>query len=141
MLHLIDHWLRFLLMLEFWFDSTISRAKKFLILISTLLVALGLYHFQPLPTDVILMFTGTGIIFLICRYLKLNFADKKPTGLLYRLLTWIPIALIFALLFVKTIDNLMWWGVQGIAFMTLAVFIFSPQFLFKSSNSSVNPDA
>lgn len=122
-------------MLEFWFDSTISRAKKFLILIVTLLIALGLYRFQPLPPDVILMFAGTGIIFLICRYLKLHFAHKKPAGLLYRLLTWIPIALIFALLFVKTMNNLMWWGIQGIAFMALAVFIFSPQFLIRSITS------
>ena len=43
--------------------------------------------------------------------------------------------------FVKTMNNLMWWGIQGIAFMALAVFIFSPQFLFRSSNSGVNPDA
>ncbi len=128
-------------MLEFWFDPNISRIQKFFILLLTLIVAIALFYHQPLPLDVVLMFTGTGIIFLICRYLKLHFAAQKPTGLLYRLLTWIPIALIFALLFVKTMNNLMWWGIQGIAFMAPAVFIFSPQFLFRSSNSGVNPDA
>ncbi|WP_171478591.1 hypothetical protein [Acinetobacter ihumii] len=119
-------------MLEFWFNPQISRAQKFLTLLITLLVAFGLYAYQPLPLDVILMFAGTGLIFLICRYLKLHFAASKPTGLLYRLLTWVPIALIFALLFVKTLNHLMSWGIQGIAFMALAVFIFSPQFLIQS---------
>ena len=127
-------------MLEFWFSSDISRSKKFLILIITLLIALGLYRYHPLPLDVILMFAGTGLIFLICRYLKLHFAQKQPTGLLYRLLTWIPIALIFALLFVKTMNNLMWWGIQGIAFMALAVFIFSPQFLLKTTATTAPKD-
>ena len=119
-------------MLEFWFSSDISRSKKFLILIITLLIALGVYRYHPLPLDVILMFAGTGIIFLICRYLKQHFAQNNPTGLLYRLLTWIPIALLLALLFMKTMNNLMWWGIQGIAFMALAVFVFSPQFLLKA---------
>ena len=39
--------------------------------------------------------------FLICRYFKLHFAQSNPTGLLYRLFTWVPIALLFALIFVK----------------------------------------
>ncbi|MPW43458.1 hypothetical protein D7V21_06515 [Acinetobacter guerrae] len=120
-------------MLEFWFSSDISRTQKVLILIITLLIAVGLYRYHPLPLDIILMFAGTGIIFLICRYFKQYFAQNNPTGLLYRLLTWIPIALLLTLLFMKTMNNLMWWGIQGIAFMALAVFIFSPQFLFKSN--------
>lgn len=124
-------------MLEFWFNAETSRPQKFLILIMTLLLTLGLYHYHPLPLDVILMFAGTGIIFLICRYLKQHFAQRHPAGLLYRLLTWIPIALLLTLLFMKTLNNLMWWGIQGIAFMALAVFIFSPQFLFKSK--AINP--
>ncbi|MBJ9984263.1 hypothetical protein IAE19_02250 [Acinetobacter sp. S40] len=120
-------------MLEFWFNSDTSRTQKFLILIVTLLIALGLYRYHPLPLDLILMFAGTGVIFLICRYLKQHFAQRNPTGPLYRLLTWIPIALLLTLLFMKTLNNLMGWGIQGIAFMALAVFIFSPQFLFKSN--------
>ena len=68
--------------------------------------------------------------FLICRYFKLHFAQSNPTGLLYRLFTWVPIALLFVLIFVKTMPNLLIWGVQGIAFMALAAFIFSPQSLF-----------
>ena len=117
-------------MLEFWFDSQISTFKKLLILLISLAIAIGLYRYQPLALDSILMFSGTGIIFLICRYLKLYFAQNNPTGLLYRLLTWVPIALLFALLFAKALPNLLIWGVQGIAFMALAVFIFSPQSLF-----------
>ena len=120
-------------MLEFWFSSDISRSKKIVILIITLLIALGLDHSHPMPLDVLLMFAGTGIIFLISRYLKQHFAQSNPTGLLYRLLTWIPIALLLTLLFMKTMNNLMWWGIQGIAFMALAVFVFSPQFLLKTT--------
>lgn len=117
-------------MLEFWFDTQVPTFKKLVILIITLAICIGLYQYQPLPLDTIFMFTGTGVIFLICRYFKLHFAQKNPTGLLYRLLTWIPIALLFALIFVKTMPNLLVWGVQGIAFMALAAFIFSPQSLF-----------
>lgn len=117
-------------MLEFWFNTQVPTFKKLMILIITLLICIALYQYQPLPLDTILMFTGTGVIFLICRYFKLHFAQKNPTGLLYRLLTWVPIALLFALIFVKAMPNLLIWGIQGIAFMALAVFIFSPQSLF-----------
>lgn len=127
-------------MLEFWFSSDISRPRKFLILIITLLIASGLYRYHPLPLEIILMFAGTGIIFLICRYLKQHFAQDHPTGLLYRLLTWIPIALLLTLLFMKTMNNLIWWGIQGIAFMVLAVCIFSPQFLFKAPPTNPSKD-
>ena len=125
-------------MLEFWFNPQIPRAKKFFLLMITLLIAIGLFRAHPLPLDVILMFIGVGVIFLICRYLKIHFAMDKPTGLLYRLFTWIPIALLFALLFAKTLNNLIWWGVQGIAFMALGIFVFSPQFLFKKDISAID---
>ncbi|MEK5777271.1 hypothetical protein VXE44_19580, partial [Acinetobacter nosocomialis] len=39
---------------------------------------------------------------------------------------------LLTLLFMKTMNNLMWWGIQGIAFMALAAFVFSPQFLLKA---------
>lgn len=117
-------------MLEFWFNTQVPTFKKLVILIITLLICIALYQYQPLPLDTILMFTGTGVIFLICRYFKLHFAQSNPTGLLYRLFTWIPIALLFALIFVKAMPNLLIWGVQGIAFMALAAFIFSPQSIF-----------
>lgn len=116
-------------MLEFWFSPDISRFKKFLILLATALIAMGLYYYQPMPFILVLMFAATGLIFLICRYLKRIYAAKNPTGLLYRVLTWIPIALIFALLFVKAHQNLLGWGIQGLAIMALTVFVFSPQFL------------
>jgi hypothetical protein len=57
-------------MLEFWFNKQVPTFKKLMILIITLLICIGLYQYQPLPLDTILMFTGTGVIFLICRYLN-----------------------------------------------------------------------
>ena len=86
-----------------------------------------LYKIQPLAVDAILMFLGVGIIFLICRYCKLHFTGSNPSSLMSRLFTWIPIALLLALIF-KNMNNgeILIPGAQGIGFMALAVCLFSP---------------
>ncbi len=88
-------------MLEFWFNPQVSILKKLLFFVVIAAIAVGLYWMEPLPLDAILMFAGTGIIFLICRYCKIHFAAKNPTGLFYRVLTWIPIALLISLIFMN----------------------------------------
>jgi hypothetical protein len=114
-------------MLEFWFNPQISVVKKFLIFALIAIATAVLYWMEPLKLDAILMFLGTGIIFLICRYCKIHFASKNPTGLLYRVLTWIPIALLLALIFMHMKDGeILIPGAQGIGFMALAICIFSP---------------
>ncbi|WP_216935261.1 MULTISPECIES: hypothetical protein [unclassified Acinetobacter] len=114
-------------MLEFWFNPQVSVLKKLFIFIVIATAAAVLYWMEPLPLDAILMFVGTGIIFLICRYCKIHFASKNPTGLLYRLLTWIPIALLLALIFMNMQQGeILIPGAQGIAFMALAICLFSP---------------
>ena len=123
-------------MLEFWFNPQVSVLKKLLIFIVIAATAARLYWMQPLPLDSILMFVGTGIIFLICRYCKIHFASKNPTGLLYRLLTWIPIALLIALVFMNMQQGeILIPGAQGIAFMALAICLFSPLSLLNQNNS------
>lgn len=123
-------------MLEFWFNPQVSVLKKLLIFIVIAATAAGLYWMEPLPLDSILMFVGTGIIFLICRYCKIHFASKNPTGLLYRLLTWIPIALLIALVFMNMQQGeILIPGAQGIAFMALAIFLFSPLSLLNQNKS------
>lgn len=123
-------------MLEFWFNPQVSVLKKLLIFIMIAATAAGLYWMEPLPLDSILMFVGTGIIFLICRYCKIHFASKKPTGLLYRLLTWIPIALLIALVFMNMRQGeILIPGAQGIAFMALAICLFSPLSLLNQNKS------
>ncbi|MCU4449002.1 hypothetical protein HGD77_02540 [Acinetobacter sp. NEB149] len=123
-------------MLEFWFNPQVSVLKKLLIFIVIAATAAGLYWMQPLPLDSILMFVGTGIIFLICRYCKIHFASKNPTGLLYRLLTWIPIALLIALVFMNMQQGeILIPGAQGIAFMALAICLFSPLSLLNQNKS------
>ncbi|WP_180096746.1 MULTISPECIES: hypothetical protein [unclassified Acinetobacter] len=123
-------------MLEFWFNPQVSILKKLLIFIVIAATAAGLYWMEPLPLDSILMFVGTGIIFLICRYCKIHFASKKPTGLLYRLLTWIPIALLIALVFMNMRQGeILIPGAQGIAFMALAICLFSPLSLLNQNKS------
>ncbi|WP_010114502.1 AzlD domain-containing protein [Acinetobacter sp. P8-3-8] len=123
-------------MLEFWFDPKVSIGKKLLFLIFIAAASIALYWYQPLTLDNILLFAGSGIIFLICRYCKVHFAAKNPTGLLYRLLTWIPIAILLALIF-KNMNNgeILLPGAQGIAFMALAVCIFSPLSLMNRNTS------
>ena len=124
-------------MLEFWFNPTVSVAKKLAFLVLLACVSIGLYLYQPLTVDNILLFAGTGIIFLICRYCKIHFAAKNPTGIFYRLLTWIPLALVLALVF-KNMNNgeILIPGAQGIAFMALAVCIFSPLSLLHQNTTS-----
>ncbi|NHB56530.1 hypothetical protein [Acinetobacter shaoyimingii] len=124
-------------MLEFWFDPNVSIIKKTLFLIALGMMTGVLYWLEPLQLDAILMFFGTGIIFLICRYCKIHFAAKNPTGLFYRLLTWIPIALLLALIFMHMKNGeILLPGAQGLGFMALSVCIFSPLALLRT-----NPEA
>ena len=128
-------------MLEFWFNPQISILKKILIFVVAALVTAALYWTEPLKLDAILMFAGTGIIFLICRYCKVHFASLQPTSLLYRLLTWIPIALLLALIFMNMKDGeILLPGVQGVGFMTLAICLFSPLSLL-NQNTQNSTDA
>ena len=126
-------------MLEFWFNPQISVVKKFLIFALIAIATAVLYWMEPLKLDAILMFLGTGIIFLICRYCKIHFASKNPTGLFYRVLTWIPIALLLALIFMHMKDGeILIPGAQGIGFMALAICLFSPLSLL---NQNQPPEA
>lgn len=123
-------------MLEFWFNPQVSLLKKLLFFVVIAAIAVGLYWMEPLPLDAILMFAGTGIIFLICRYCKIHFAAKNPTGLFYRILTWIPIALLISLIFMNMKQGeILLPGAQGIAFMALAICLFSPLSLLNQNKS------
>ena len=122
-------------MLEFWFNPQVSIFRKLMIFIVIAIATGVLYWMQPLKLDAILMFLGTGIIFLICRYCKIHFAAQNPTGLLYRLLTWIPIALLMSLIFMHMQDGeILIPGAQGIGFMALAICLFSPLSLLNKNN-------
>ena len=122
-------------MLEFWFNPQVSILRKLMIFIVIAIATGVLYSIEPLKLDAILMFLGTGIIFLICRYCKIHFAAQNPTGLLYRLLTWIPIALLMSLIFMHMQDGeILIPGAQGIGFMALAICLFSPLSLLNKNN-------
>ena len=125
-------------MLEFWFNPRVSLLQKILFFIFIAAATITLYWIQPLSLEAILMFLGTGVIFLICRYCKIHFAAKKTTGLLYRVLTWIPIALLLALIFMHAKNGeILLPGAQGLGFMALAICIFSPLSLL--NQNSANP--
>ncbi len=122
-------------MLEFWFNPQVSTLRKLMIFIVITIATGVLYWMEPLKLDAILMFLGTGIIFLICRYCKIHFAAQNPTGLLYRLLTWIPIALLMSLIFMHMQDGeILIPGAQGIGFMALAICLFSPLSLLNKND-------
>ena len=122
-------------MLEFWFNPQVSILRNLMIFIVIHLATGVLYWMEPLKLDAILMFLGTGIIFLICRYCKIHFAVQNPTGLLYRLLTWIPIALLMSLIFMHMQDGgILIPGAQGIGFMALAICLFSPLSLLNQND-------
>lgn len=127
-------------MLEFWFDPKIAVFKKLVLFILVAVVTASLYWMQPLKPDAILMFVGTGIVFLICRYCKIHFAAQNPTGLLYRLLTWIPLALLLALIFMHMqAGEILLPGAQGIGFMILSICLFSPLALLNRQASDQAP--
>lgn len=127
-------------MLEFWFDPKIAVFKKLVLFILVTVVTASLYWMQPLKPDAILMFVGTGIVFLICRYCKIHFAAQNPTGLLYRLLTWIPLALLLALIFMHMqAGEILLPGAQGIGFMILSICLFSPLALLNRQASDQAP--
>ena len=122
-------------MLEFWFNPQVSTLRKLMIFIVITIATGVLYWMEPLKLDAILMFLGTGIVFLICRYCKIHFAAQNPTGLLYRLLTWIPIALLMSLIFMHMQDGeILIPGAQGIGFMALAICLFSPLSLLNKND-------
>lgn len=122
-------------MLEFWFNPQISVLNKLFQFIAVAVITGILYWMSPLALNSILMFLGTGIIYLICRYCKIHFAAKKPTGLLYRTLIWIPIALVLALIFMNMKNgDILLAGAQGIGFMTLAICLFSPLSLLNQNS-------
>ncbi|UUS64804.1 MULTISPECIES: hypothetical protein [unclassified Acinetobacter] len=126
-------------MLEFWFNPSVSVLKKILFFIAMAVLTGVLYWMEPLTLQAILMFMGTGVIFLICRYCKIHFAAKNPTGLLYRLLTWIPIALLLALVFINmNRGEILIPGAQGIGFMALAICLLSPISLL-NKNEKTSP--
>ncbi|GEM_PF-99138 len=127
-------------MLEFWFNPKVSILHKLLIFGVIAIATAVLYWMEPLKPDAILMFMGTGIVFLICRYCKIHFAAKNPTGLFYRLLVWIPIALLLALIFMHMQDGeILIPGAQGIGFMALAICLFSPLSLLNKNDSLDEP--
>ncbi|MCL6231993.1 hypothetical protein [Acinetobacter amyesii] len=126
-------------MLEFWFNPSVSVLKKILFFIAMAVLTGVLYWMEPLTLQAILMFMGTGVIFLICRYCKIHFAAKNPTGLLYRLLTWIPIALLLALVFINmNKGEILIPGAQGIGFMALVICLLSPISLL-NKNEKTSP--
>ena len=124
-------------MLEFWFNPHVSMLRKLMIFALIALLTGVLYRMEPLKLDAILMFLGTGIIFLICRYCKMHFASQNPTAWLYRLLTWIPIALLISLIFMHIQEGeILLASAQGIGFMALAICLFSPLSLLNKNNLS-----
>ena len=122
-------------MLEFWFNPQVSLIQKLAFFVAVAIATGGLYWMDPLALHAILMFLGTGVVFLICRYCKIHFAAQSPTGLLYRLFTWIPIALLLALIFMHMKNGeILLPGAQGLGFMALAICLFSPLSLLNQNN-------
>lgn len=128
-------------MLEFWFNPTVSMIKKIFLLLTIAGITLSLYLTQPLAFDAILMFLGTGIVFLICRYSKIHFLADHPNTVFYRLMTWIPIALLLALIFMQMKGNsILLPGAQGLGFMALAICLFSPLSLLNQNTQQTPHD-
>lgn len=124
-------------MLEFWFDSKVAVWHKLAFFVLLAIITGTLYWIQPLTLNAILMFLGTGVIFLICRYCKIHFIHNNSRAFLYRLLTWIPIALLLALIFMHmNHGEILLPGAQGLGFMALGICLFSPLSVLNSNAST-----
>lgn len=83
------------------------------------------------------MFMATGVIFLICRYCSLNFNIVKNHSILIRLLKWLPLALLLALVFMHMKNGeILLRGMQGIGFTAIAICLFSPFALFQGQQGN-----
>lgn len=123
----------FVPMLEFWFDPNVPVSRKFSLFGMLAFVTAVLYWLNPLSFMTILICLGTGIIFLICRYCKIHFTQSHK--FLARVLHWIPIALIIAIIFMQfQHGDILILGAQGIGFMALAICLFSPFSLLKAQD-------
>ena len=122
-------------MLEFWFNPEVKSQHKWIFLAILVAVIGTCYALQPLSPIYILLFMGTGIIFLICRYCQQHF-DALPQKF-RRILHWIPIACLLTLLLTHLTqsDQTLIYGVQGIAWMAFSVCCFSPRTLLKSKST------
>ena len=124
-------------MLEFWFNPQVAVTKKIALLMLIALVTAAVYFLEPLKLDAILMFLAAGLVFLICRYCKIHFTAQHPTGWLARLLTWIPLALLLAIIFMQIQHGeILLSGAQGIGFTALAICLFSPLALLHQHHAS-----
>jgi hypothetical protein len=124
-----------LIMLEFWFDPRVTLSRKLMLLGLFAVVTVALYWMKPLSPIAILLFLGCGLIFLICRYCKIHFT--RGQNLLARLLHWIPIAALLAVIFMQyQHGDILILGAQGIGLMALAACLFSPFSLLKPKASS-----
>lgn len=121
-------------MLEFWFDPHITISRKLSFLAVFAAITTLLYVLVPLNLTAILMFLGTGLVFLICRYCNIHL--KNIARLPARILRWIPIALLIAVIFMQfKHGDILILGAQGIGFMTLSVCVFSLFSLCKRKES------
>lgn len=121
-------------MLEFWFNPNSALSQKILIIAIATITAIGLHLYAPMPSALALLFIAAGIVFLICRFCKIHIIKNNPQLLLYRVFTWIPLAFLCAILFVKALEQLLPWGIQGLAITVLTICLLSPQVLFKKSH-------
>ncbi|AOA59416.1 hypothetical protein [Acinetobacter larvae] len=108
-------------MLDLWFDKTIATLHKFIVFIALIAVIAVLYLRQPLALDSIGLFMATALLYVICRYAKQQFIQRHSPMLLQRLCTWVPIALLLSLIFIKAQAALLILGVQGIAIFVASI--------------------
>lgn len=121
-------------MLEFWFSQNTPIKQKILVILIALSVAIILYVLYPMPSQVVLLFIASGMVFLICRVCQIYFTEGHPSHTLYRIFMWIPLAVLCTIIFSKAMDHLLEWGIQGIAMMIVTICLLSIHVLFKKQS-------
>lgn len=129
-------------MLNFWFSPYISHLQKFFMCLGVLILTGFSYLKAPMPIETLIPFFLIGLFFVISYHLQNLFKLQFSQRWLARLLRWIPLAILCALIFQQLGRPYFFaWGILGLGTVALTIFLLSPQGFVRSGLSpETNPD-
>lgn len=128
-------------MLHFWFSPQISHLQKLLMCLGIFILTGYSYLKFPMPIEKLILFFVTGVTFVVCYHLQQFFAKRVVSTWVERVLRWLPLAMLLALIF-QSLGKAQFlaWGILGLGVVAMTVFLLSPQgFIHSGQLESKNP--
>lgn len=123
-------------MLHFWFSPQISHLQKLFMCLGILILTGFSYLKFPMPVEKLALFVITGVVFVICHHLQQFFAKRVVASWVERVLRWLPLALLLALLFQHLgRPQFLPWGILGLGIVATTMFLLSPQGFIRSGQT------